>query len=160
MTEYMEVEEQLLAENINKALLDLYRQDKYLIVHNSSGILSHVSERGIVFRFGIYFEKYLRQSSVFNQYHIDVEYNRNYDEKKKLPSFSNGAYPDLIVHKRGSNEYNLLVIEFKTWWHNNSIEDFKKIREFMAPNGQYKFRFGLSIVLNQDKAELNWERTW
>lgn len=46
---------------------------------------------------------------------LDSEYNRNKADKKFLPSWKSGCYPDIIIHKRGSNDDNFLVIEFKTW---------------------------------------------
>ena len=36
---------------------------------------------------------------------------------KKLPSFPNGTFPDEILYKRGSNDNNILVMEFKTYWN-------------------------------------------
>ena len=74
----------------------------------------HNSERGIVFRFGIYLDKL--KLPVLHEYDIDVEYDRNIDCKKCVPGWENGCYPDIIIHKRGTNTDNLLILEFKTWW--------------------------------------------
>ena len=43
----------------------------------------HNSERGIVFRFGIYLDKL--KLPVLHEYDIDVEYDRNIDCKKCVP---------------------------------------------------------------------------
>ena len=43
---------------------------------------------------------------------LDCEYNRNMDDPKMLND-DRRFIPDLIIHRRRSNENNLLVIEFK-----------------------------------------------
>lgn len=140
-----------------KALEDLYQNDSYLIINRPLGSQQdcHVSERGVVFRFGIYFQARLNDTS-FKDYNLDVEYNRNMYEKKMLPSFSNGTFPDLILHKRGSNEENILILEFKTWWNHDTTDDIKKIKQFMDPEGVYRYRMGASIVLNKNKYAIKW----
>ena len=142
---------------VERALIKLYKQDSYLIVNHPRGNLQdyHVSERGIVFRFGIYFQELLAETP-FSQFNLDVEYNRNMYEKKMLPSFANGTFPDLILHKRGSNDQNILILEFKTWWNNKTTDDEKKITQFIDITGGYRYRIGASIVLNQKDYVIKW----
>lgn len=90
---------------VQKALNKLYKNDKYLIKMYTDKD-NHVSERSIVFRFAVYLEKY--RLKYFPQYDLDVEYNRNINLIKMLNS--KPAMPDLIIHKRGTNENNLLVL--------------------------------------------------
>lgn len=155
----MSSEKQELEEIINKALEELYEKDKYLI-QTEPDIKDekeyHVSERGIVFRFGIYLNNIMSQIEHLKGYHIDTEFNRNINLKKTIPSRPDGVYPDLIIHKRGTNKNNLIVIEIKTWWNKNISEDKIKIKEFMDINGAYKYKFGLSILIKEIKPELNW----
>ena len=47
---------------INRALDLLYENDEYLIMHGGIAQEDHVSERGIVFRFGVYFDWLFKQS--------------------------------------------------------------------------------------------------
>lgn len=147
----------ILKECVEKALEELYQHDEYLIVNRPTGSKSdcHVSERGIVFRFGIYFQQLLN-NTVYKDFNIDVEYNRNMYEKKMLPSFLNGTFPDLILHKRGSNDYNVLVLEFKTWWNSYTKEDINKIDQFIDKNGKYCYLLGASIVLEKENFNINW----
>ena len=77
-------------------------------------------------------------------------------EKKRLPSFTNGTFPDLILHMRGSNEHNILILEFKTWWNNNTADDSEKIKEFMDKNGVYRYKMGACIVLEKDNPTISW----
>lgn len=147
----------LLKDAVVTALDRLYEKDYYLIFNRPMGSRHdcHVSERGIVFRFGIYLQTSLNDLS-FNEYNIDVEYNRNMYEKKMLPSYANGTFPDLILHKRGSNEHNIMILEFKTWWNNDTTDDKKKINQFMDLNGAYRYRLGASIVLDKEGYSINW----
>lgn len=112
---------------IESALDLLYQNDWHLIRHPVGGgnkNRSHISERACVFRFGVYFDFLFRQMIPYH-YHIDVEYNRNLENVKTLPqNGTSGAkkacIPDFIVHQRGNNDNNLLIIEFKTWWEPGS----------------------------------------
>lgn len=149
----------VIRDAVNQALQELYDKDIYLINNeprDKGEDANHVSERGIVFRFGIYLHNICSSSESLRFYDIDVEYNRNAYDIKHLPSFPNGTYPDLIVHKRGDNEHNLLIAEFKTWWNSSRTADQKKIKEFMSRNGEYRYKFGLSLLLNKKSAQLEW----
>ena len=142
---------------VEQALQKLYEQDSYLIVNHPRGNSQdyHVSERGIVFRFGIYLQE-LIATTPFCEFNLDVEYNRNMYEKKMLPSYANGTFPDLILHKRGRNDGNILILEFKTWWNSDTTDDLKKITQFMDINGIYQYRLGACIVLGKEKYTINW----
>lgn len=149
-------------QKVLQALDKLYETDKYLIRNNiNENDENHVSERAIVFRLGIYLEELLRCDSEFAKYNLDSEYNRNIDAKKQLPKRENGVYPDLILHKRGSNDDNILVIEIKTWWNKNYKqrinEDKIKLQAFTDSAGEYKYKFGLLIIINYNcEPELIW----
>lgn len=147
----------IIKDAVQEALAKLYEKDSYLIVNHPCGnsIDFHVSERGIVFRFGIYLQELIAKTP-FSSLNLDVEYNRNMYEKKMLPSFANGTFPDLIIHKRGSNDHNILILEFKTWWNHDTTDDEKKIAQFMDVNGSYQYKIGASILLNQNDYVIKW----
>ena len=97
---------------------------------------------------------------MFAKYNIDCEYNRNKGDKKCLPSFKNGVFPDLIIHKRGFNDDNLLVAEFKGWWNSSDNElgkDRLKIAQFMDKAGEYEYQFGLLVVLGEEREKIKIE---
>ena len=131
---------------IEKACKELYKNDRYLFEHN-------VNERTIVFRFGIYLQRLISKNKSFDNYNLDNEYNRNIDDSKRLSDYENGVYPDLIIHKRGSNEHNLLIIECKTEWNSDVSGDIEKIRKFVDINGRFKYRYGLSILFRINEVE-------
>ena len=137
---------QFLEQLIKRSLDDLYQNDKYLIDHK-------VAERDITHRFAHYFENYMQDTNIAG-YNVDCEYNRDGYGIKQV--YGNYVYPDFILHKRGSNEDNLLIIEFKTWWNPNNDKDIEKIQWMMHPQLRYKYKYGCSITINQDNSEIFW----
>ena len=136
---------------VQKALNKLYKNDERLIKiyddeYNGD---NHVSERSIVFRFGIYLEKY--RLKYFPQYDLDVEYNRNINLIKMLDG--DKVIPDLIIHKRGSNQNNLLVLEFKTWWNNKQSKDKKRIELFKQ---KLNYQYGATILIDKEHYKICW----
>ena len=129
--------QQLLYQLINQSLDDLYRNDEYLISHKAS-------ERDLTFHFTTYFKDHMRTTSIA-QYNVDYEYNRDGDDSKQIDG--DKVYPDFIVHRRGSNEDNLLIIEFKTWWNPNNTNDIEKLKNMMNEQYRYKYKYAYSIVL-------------
>ena len=61
------------------------------------------------------------------------------------------VYPDFILHKRGTNDSNLLIIEFKTWWNSDNREDIEKLKAMMSDLYRYQYQYGYSIILNQER---------
>lgn len=143
-----------LKDAINSCLDTLYEKDSYLIINYASDEPNHVSERSIVFRFGVYFDQIVRQN--LPEYNLDSEYNRNRVGQKLLPSWEAGCYPDIIIHKRGCNDDNLLVIEFKTWWNKNQSDDKQKIKEFCTSE-TYNYKYGITVLLTKERKDVEVE---
>jgi len=133
---------------IDKSLYEVYLNHYYLIKKK-------VHERSIVFWFGIYFYQCL-QETIYKEYNLDFEYNRNFDDVKRTKSFREGTYPDLILHKRGTNDDNILVLEFKTWWNNNSNsnKDIEKLEDFLNQDGEYRYKFGAFVRFEKERPEV------
>lgn len=166
----MSINKELLEEIIKCALEELYNNDKYLIKeekekeekkNSTTKSNRHVGERSIVFRFGIYLQNEILKIGELKSKQLDCEYNRQYYDKKELCYFENGenivkkVYPDLIIHKRGSKE-NILVMEFKTYWNKDTVDDEEKLKDFTST--EYKYIFGVSIIIGQEleKCKLKW----
>lgn len=129
---------------IEAALSLLYKNDKHLID-------IHANERSIVFRFGYYFQNLLSMHCEYKEYFLDLEYNRDGEDPKKTANHQNGIYPDVILHKRGDNNDNLLVMEFKGHWNNEGQEkDKSKILDLMNPNGEYEYKKGYTVLLMEN----------
>ncbi len=148
-------DKKLLENGIAIALDKLYSNDQYLINQFNQSEKDHVSERSIVFRFGIYFNEYCIKN--FSKYNLDVEYNRNCNDVKRL-SDGEAVIPDIILHKRGNNSNNLLVLEFKTWWNSDQTKDKIKIKNFRDEKNGYNYQYGAVILIGKtrDEVKIEW----
>lgn len=129
---------------IERACKKLYKEDIYLINNK-------VSERTIVFRFGIYLLRLMSRNQKLKSYTLDIEYNRNFSDPKRTINYKYGVCPDLIIHKRGSNDNNLLIMECKTYWNSDTTHDIDKINDFTNPYGEYRYKYGVSIIFKDSK---------
>ena len=135
----------LLDKLLDSALDELYAKDRYLLEH-------YVHERTIVFRFGHYLQNLMDATGEFQDFNLDFEYNRNGRQPKRIPANPrNGAFPDLIIHQRGSNQCNLLIMEFKPPWNTYTDDDCKKLQQFVNPRGNYHYLCGQSILLGRTR---------
>jgi hypothetical protein len=133
---------------LKMALDKVYENDLHLIT-------AKVNERSIVYKFATYLQEIIK-STEYHEYDVDVEYNRAGYTKKTTPSKPNGIIPDLIIHKRGSDTNNILVLEFKTEWNRNQETDEKKIIELIDKSGNYKYKYGATILICKDKPYIKW----
>ena len=94
-------------------------------------------------------------SSRFPQYNVDIEYNRmgpGLEPKDIEMPDGNGAlttsrvFPDLIVHERGNNLRNLLVIEVKK--STNAVVDDHDHAKLQALCWQLQYQNGLFLRLS------------
>ncbi len=119
-----------------------------LLLRNDAFLLEHAAhERSITHKLAEYLQQQL------GSYHVDCEYSKHGIEAKRLPRHCNGSdmdrvFPDIVVHLRGADENNLLVIEAKlTPSPDVGIPECDKIKlvEFTKPTGEYKYQLGLFI---------------
>ena len=137
---------------IEKALEKLYEDDRSLIKRR-------VDERAIVFRFGIYIQNLILESAKFKDYDVDVEYNKNGDNMKIINNKRNGVRPDLIIHKRESNQANILILEFKKSRNGRLVDrenDYYKLKEFTKKDGIYKYSLGAFIEIGEKVPEIRY----
>lgn len=94
------------------------------------------------------------ESKQWWSYNVDCEYNRNYNNPKKLKSISdkNGVRPDIIVHKRWNNDNNLLVIEIKKDSNSEiwSWNDDEKLQWFTSPDDAYRYTYWVYLVFDTE----------
>lgn len=148
------MEVSLIKENLKCALDELIDKDKFILQ-------TDVNERSITHRLAVYLE------NLFPEWNIDCEYNRNHNDVKRLQLFpqntssddtqGNSVFPDIIIHKRNSDE-NLLIIEMKKSTNRESSAfDIRKITAF---KNQLGYRLGLSILVytmtDEPYYQLNW----
>lgn len=143
-------------------------------------LVNDVAERAITHKLAIYVERQVERLHLGN-IHVDCEYNRNAVAGHGAPKVvqllqqrvemlvhgqnvvaddryrSVTTFPDIIVHERGTNERNLLVIEVKK--ANNQVDpdlDFAKLRAFTenTERNSYRYRHGVFILVTTDTEDL------
>jgi hypothetical protein len=127
---------------LDAALQRLVQQDAYLFENN-------LLERCIAGRLAMYLQHQ------FPEHCVDVEYNRDADTPKRMSLPDQCAnkidehgrslvVPDVIVHRRGPNGPNILVLEVKKTTNPEPLHcDSRRIRAFRA---QYGYEFAALIV--------------
>ena len=88
---------------------------------------------------------------VFPGYHIDVEYNRHGIDVKRVKWMSDcrqsetpRVYPDILVHQRGHDDANVLVVEIKR--NGEPAEEIECDRQKLAAM-KSEFRYAHSLLL-------------
>ena len=132
-----------------QAAESLLTNDAYLLTHN-------LNERSITHKFA----EHLKRE--FEEWDVDCEYNRDHDYTKRLhlpprndissaDLDAKTVFPDIIVHRRGTNE-NIAVIEVKKSTNPEGDEwDMLKLEAFRTQLGYrvalfFRFRTGAADV--------------
>ncbi|WP_436872162.1 hypothetical protein [Acinetobacter haemolyticus] len=147
----------VLGSLIQAAKCELY--DKEYKLFSMSG-----NELSVVFRFGFYLNKLIEDKFPNAEIVLDAEYNKHGDDPKKINSKRNkdiesehGIRPDLVLHQRGTDKNNILIIECKRDESNNSI-DFEKLGLMTASQTlakyNYQYKYGCYINFKKDDAEI------
>jgi len=116
------------------------RNDSFLIQNR-------VNERSVSHKLAEYLQKQ------FQDWDVDCEYNRKGLDIKTLEKINdcsdqrttNRVLPDIIIHKRNTDE-NLLVIEIKI--ENEDSCDIEKLKLFTSTEGEFRYQLGLFIKFN------------
>ncbi len=134
---------------VEAAIETLFTKDRHLISVNAS-------ERSMSHMLAIHL------ASRFSDYEVDCEYNRDGFDVKKLGLSVVGdilsnqidavtVFPDIIVHKRGEKNQNLLVLEVKKASSNVSHDyDIKKLKAFKS---ELNYRFAAHVVIGLEANE-------
>jgi len=135
---------QLLEEAINKC----YEQDKTLIDRSM--------EQACVARIYYYMQEAINTENKYSSlrnYNLDCEYNKNGEHIKETQRCPKGTKPDLVLHKRGNNEGNLLLVEFKSrkGYYKKHAEigkyiDIIKLEDFTT-DYMYNYKLGAFVQL-------------
>lgn len=149
----MNDEQAYLVEALRNAISAVYQEDRFLLSYaqcEREGL-----EQSFVFRTGIHLNNIIH-STQYASLDLDSEYNKNHGSAKTSRRFPNGLRPDLIIHRRDSNEKNLLVAEFKGWWNNDISNDIKKLEDLTDPNDKYRFLIGVFVQIDKTEAKFRY----
>src|SRR5581483_10862359 len=102
-------------------------------------------EQAICHRLAVYLESH-------TDLNVDCEYNRNMMRAKELRA-GRRFRPDIIVHRRLSNDQNVLVIESKARAQDSS-SDIEKLRELTEEQGIFHYWVGAYIVFFNEPNEV------
>ena len=150
-----EVSFEQIKDLVNYGLSKFYECDKELLNYKTEK--DAIAERCIVFHIGRYMLENMKSMPQLRGANLDCEYNRNFlhpkgkykqvleNNKEKIEQM----IPDLIIHKRKSNEENLLVVEFKKGRPSKADKqkDIDKLCFFTDDEDIYKYKYGLFICL-------------
>jgi hypothetical protein len=141
------------ADKVAEAIRRLYSKDKFLISNETN-------ERTISGRLGIYL------TAIFPDYDVDCEYNRKGDLPKRLIGLvekvktddlkARTVYPDIIIHRRGTDANNLLVIEVKCGDIKSKAIGDKDIIKLKAYRKQLGYQNALFLLLDESEVFGKW----
>ena len=118
-------------------------------------LMIDVSERCITTRLAMY----LREHFDNYNYAVDVEYNRHGEDKKQLHDLVQRVLPDVIVHKRGHDNSNLLIIEMKKSAANKDDIEIAK-RRIRAFRDEFGYKFGAMVVCETKEHPAIYVKDW
>lgn len=149
MPEY-NFEKNELEKIIKEAFKSFEKEDYYLVVHK-------INEVAIVA--GFYFHIRQLVQKYYPELNVDIEYDKNGDSRKRYGN-EHYARPDLIIHKRRCNKYNILYMEFKKIDNDRRIIDYKKLEEFTKKTSDredaYQYRYGMFIEIEENGFDIIW----
>lgn len=130
---------------INNALDIFYQNDKNLLKID-------VQERAIAHRLAAYLE------SLFEEYDVDCEYDKHGKYTKKLEGIkecdperkTNRILPDILIHKRENDNFNLVVFEVKSKTDATPC-DIKKLKLMTKNEGEFKYKFGILVRFRAER---------
>jgi len=131
---------QLVKEIINCSLKQLVFNDNHLLKNK-------LKEECLNHKLANYIEHNIKVENVNINYDIDIEYDKNLDLTKKIFNDEGkeiAIRPDILVHKRDSNDYNLIAIEAKKQY--STQHDIKKIMKLLKHPYNYSFGFIISYL--------------
>lgn len=135
-----------IAGALNRALDAFVESDKHLLATDAS-------ERSMTHQIAIHLAKEIPG------FDVDCEYNRDGFDVKRLHLGQRHVtddndeavtvFPDIIVHRRGTNDHNLLVVEMKKGSAPGGFDyDYGKLRAFRA---ELKYAWAAHLVIGHDQ---------
>ena len=144
MESFPEPSEDETKERLQSALHMFGVQDSYLLSND-------LHERTITHKLAEYLQP------LFPNWNVDCEYNRDGHDPKRvhLPDrqpvdagAGSNVYPDIIVHERGSNDHNILIIEAKKSGEEDAAVDKFDRQKVEAFINDLQYRYGTLVVFH------------
>jgi len=162
-----------MRENVTQAV-NLFMDNDIKLLDSSA------HEQAISHRIGVYLESIFKSEKL----NIDCEYNKHLDEPKKIDLYNlntelcqkcrchsckfvidgnyneipeRGFRPDILIHKRGTDENNLIAIEVKK--EKECPFDEAKLRALTLPKsdgGEFGYELGVFIWFADNSPQYKW----
>lgn len=131
-----------------------YLYDAVDLAYNENRSLFQMTgiERSMVFRIGCHLNALMKKHN-FNHLDLDSEYNKNKGQLKTTKNLPKGIRPDLLIHKRDTNDANMLAIEFKGHWNKDRKNDIQKLKDLTSKQDGYNYLLGVLVELGLDGPE-------
>lgn len=137
---------------LSASLGRLFEQDDFLLRYAAH-------ERSVAHKIAVYL------GSAFEGHrHVDLEYNLHGHLIKRLAGIqecdderrTDRIFPDIVVHMRGTDEFNTLVVEVKTG-NGSRACDVRKLQLLTDPSNGYGYQLGVFLRFNgQEDVEIVW----
>ena len=129
---------------VKNVLLKFFEKDVYFLENN-------MNEVSITQKLGCYFQE------LFSEYNVDTEYNRDHNNPKQIVQDGRrrNIKPDIIVHNRGSNDFNYLVIEAKKSNNRDAESDLDKLQAYLRTPLEYDFALFIEFQIGRNVNENN-----
>jgi hypothetical protein len=126
-----------------------------LLTHDRELLRLSAHELAMVHRFGVYLERRLQPAIDQGQLAIDLDYDRHGTGPKLLPGRPDKCgqrrfRPDLVVHHRGDDDQNLLVVEWKKKATNGMRARLKGRVESLLREDSYHYLLGVIVDSHDD----------
>jgi hypothetical protein len=145
-----------LLKAVSAALSDVASKDQDLLT-----LQAH--ELALVHRFGVYLEAHLLPVLRQDRLTVDLDYDRHGDLPKLLPprpdrDGDRRFRPDLIVHRRRVDTYNLLVVEWKKNANDPMLECLtQRLRSLQVSGGKHsRYGYQLGVLVNSNDHGVCW----
>ncbi|MDD3052556.1 MAG: hypothetical protein PHR06_15640 [Candidatus Cloacimonetes bacterium] len=141
----------LLIDSLNET----YHKDTHLYDNG-------LCERSKVFRIGLILSRKIMSNELYSGYSVDSEYNKR-GSLDKIITGDYAQYPDLMLHKRGVNpDENLLVVEFKvqsTSFTKDGFDNDVKKLEYLTCDNEYNYKLGAHVFLCPSGYIIKWYKS-
>ncbi|HEY4505751.1 MAG TPA: hypothetical protein VJG67_03605 [Candidatus Paceibacterota bacterium] len=125
--------------------------EKVVAEHGYQGVIRNrdIHEQALAHRLAYHLEK----SDLFTGYHIDCEYNRHGDDPK-IDEHGDNFRPDILIHVRGTDDDNLIMIETKKF--NDSPQEIETAQRNLASRKDYyRYKHAFLIIFPETSLQEN-----
>ncbi|WP_342726761.1 hypothetical protein AAFG07_07900 [Bradyrhizobium sp. B097] len=134
-----------MEQRADAAKIAVWRGCKKLLKRDLLLLAIGAHEQAICHRLAVYLE-------TFSALNVDCEYNRQRVHPKSIRD--GRIKPDILIHKRMDNRFNIMVLEAKAGAA-TSLRDKQKLEAMLEIRGMYRYALGVYLhVENQRKRVL------